>query len=118
MTVLHLSHNQIQEFPEQIFKLDRLRDLDLSHNQLSILPDAIERLSHLEILNLNDNQIQKIADNIGQLIKLRKLYLNQNQLVQLPQTCHLQNWKKLEELHLVKNQLRVLFVQGKNIKKK
>ncbi|KAI7854759.1 hypothetical protein BDC45DRAFT_508031 [Circinella umbellata] len=111
LTVLHLSHNQIQEFPEQIFKLDRLRDLDLSHNQLNVLPEAIERLSHLEILNLNDNQIKKVADSIGQLIKLRKLYLNHNQLVQLPQAYHLQNWKKLEELHLVKNQLRVLFVQ-------
>ncbi|KAI9278445.1 hypothetical protein BDA99DRAFT_531199 [Phascolomyces articulosus] len=111
LTVLHLSHNQIQTFPESIFDLERLRDLDLSHNQLTVVPPTIKRLGQLETLDLNDNLIQEVADEIGHLVKLRKLYLNQNQLVQLPLIHHLKNLKKLEELHLFKNQLRVLFVQ-------
>ncbi|KAI9497681.1 hypothetical protein BDB00DRAFT_586569 [Zychaea mexicana] len=110
LTVLHLSHNQIEIFPEQIYDLGaRLRDLDLSHNLLTAVPQSIERLSQLEILHLNDNKIENVADGIGQLVKLRKLYLNENQLVELPALHHLQKWTKLEEMHLFKNQLRVLF---------
>ncbi|KAI8141966.1 hypothetical protein BJV82DRAFT_670068 [Fennellomyces sp. T-0311] len=109
LTVLHLSHNQLSVIPPPIFELSKLRDLDLSHNQLKSVPQEIERLSHLEILNLNDNGLTRLADGIGQLAKLRKLYLNQNSLVELPVAHLLANWKRLDELHLFKNQLRVLF---------
>ena len=80
---IDLSHNHIEEIPEDIHSLINLKNLNLSHNKLKTLPDGIMKLEKLELLSLADNEIddaelENIEYKIEKLSNLRTLNLQHN----------------------------------------
>jgi Leucine-rich repeat (LRR) protein len=57
LTLLSLSHNQLNQLPLAVTKLKNLEMLLLSHNQLKALPAEISRLKKLKTLVLLNNPL-------------------------------------------------------------
>jgi tetratricopeptide (TPR) repeat protein len=66
---LDLSRWEINEVPECIGSLSRLKYLNLNGLKLKELPETIEQLSQLEELNLNGNKLSIVQDVIIMLAK-------------------------------------------------
>ncbi|MGL4472924.1 MAG: protein kinase [Shewanella sp.] len=74
-------HEQLTEFPVEIFKLaDSLQLLDLSQNQLSTLPAEFACLTELKILFMSDNLFDHLPDVLGQCPKLEMIGFKSNQI--------------------------------------
>ncbi|CAB4317183.1 unnamed protein product [Prunus armeniaca] len=78
LRALNLSHNFIEELPEEIGELIHLRHIDLSYNQaLEKLPDTICGLYNLSTLRLvGCSELKKLPKNMGNLINLKHLYVD------------------------------------------
>ena len=83
---LKLDRLGIEEIPESIGNLTKLRSLDIGWNKLTYLPDSIGKLKCLERLNLHSNQLERIPETIGLLKNLKDLVLSRNQLKILPRS--------------------------------
>jgi len=71
---VELQWQQLNEFPNQIFKLKNLKFLDLCYNQITSIPEEIGNLKNLEKLYLSGNsEITAIPKEIGNLINLAEL---------------------------------------------
>lgn len=81
---LHLNKKKLEKFPEGIFLLPNLQELDLSKNRLTELHDSLGKLSRLQILNVSGNDLEVFPKSIGQLQNLKKLLANKNKLISLP----------------------------------
>lgn len=84
LTVLHLNHNQLRQFPEAVLSLRSLKSLQLQDNQIDSVPSAIVKLQNLEMLNLAGNGLKSLPEAIAFLDKLRRLKLERNQIDYLP----------------------------------
>lgn len=42
---LNLSHKDLTEIPDEVYRLKQLRVLDLSYNNLTVIPEAIFKLA-------------------------------------------------------------------------
>ncbi|KAG6612500.1 Leucine-rich repeat-containing protein 40 [Phytophthora cinnamomi] len=85
LTSLDLSNNELEGcLPEQLGKLDKLRELGLEGNKLTQLPESIGGLSHLEVLRVESNQLRTLPSTIGRLHNLKTLSAHSNLLVELP----------------------------------
>ncbi|XP_052894605.1 E3 ubiquitin-protein ligase LRSAM1-like isoform X2 [Anopheles moucheti] len=81
---LNLSNNRFKKLPEDIYKLENLRELFLANNALEKLPIAIGRLKKLELLNLSANNLASV-EQIAFMTNLRVLDISGNvRLSQLP----------------------------------
>jgi len=58
LRVINCKDNQITKegIPRDIFDLEELSVLDLSHNQLEAVPSALEHARNMLVLNLSHNQ--------------------------------------------------------------
>jgi len=81
---LKLSDNQIEELPEEIGELKKLKWLYLPYNNLQSLPKEIGNLENLEELDLNFNKIKELPSEIAKLKNLVTLNLENNKLQWLP----------------------------------
>ena len=63
---------------------DRLLFLNLSHNKLNEIPEQIGNLTLLKELNLSRNNLDRIDGAIGKCIRLRKIDVSYNQLLSIP----------------------------------
>ena len=120
LSILDLSGNNLDQFPQEILSLDSLRLLRLDSNRLTEIPTAISKLSNLEIftlsynflkslpstffclsnlkeLNLEHNMIENITDEIKGLKNLRILNLYHNILATIP--CAIKDFAMLKEFH-------------------
>lgn len=91
LSILKISHNNLQEIPYNIGLLSNLKYLDLSHNQITELSQSMEHLSSLETLKLENNQITKVLAEIFFLKNLKEINLSNNQLSSLENVvfpCH------------------------------
>ena len=78
LTELHLTNNNLETFPSEIYSLSRLRKLVLNFNQIAgPIPAASLSLSNLEALYLFHNRCQLPAA-LGSLVKLSALALSEN----------------------------------------
>ncbi|GMF22144.1 unnamed protein product [Phytophthora fragariaefolia] len=85
LTSLDLSNNELEGgLPEQLGKLDKLRELGLEGNKLTQLPESIGGLSHLEVLRVENNQLSTLPSSIGRLRNLKTLSAHSNLLAELP----------------------------------
>uniref|UniRef100_A0A182UE72 Uncharacterized protein n=1 Tax=Anopheles melas TaxID=34690 RepID=A0A182UE72_9DIPT len=81
---LNLSYNRFKKLPEDIYKLENLRELFLANNALEKLPIAIGRLKKLELLNLSANNLATV-EQLAFMTNLRVLDISGNvRLSQLP----------------------------------
>ncbi len=130
LTVLTLSHNQVESLPPGLAAVTRLTELSLSHNPLGALPPdlfgGMTSLEHLRLygmqltelppgifrnlpelrsLNLAGNELQRLDEDVfAGLSGLRTLHLFDNDLADLPPPIF-RGLDSLEQLRLNGNQL-------------
>ncbi|XP_030359504.1 leucine-rich repeat-containing protein 30-like [Strigops habroptila] len=120
---LKISGRELVSFPEQVFGLHQLQDLEMSPEcesclryQMDLLPQDISCLQHLTCLYVDSNNLKTIPAEIGNLSHLERLTLSNNSLSSLPPemgalqrlcSCHLAN-NSLTELPAPLCQLRSL----------
>ncbi|MBU1077977.1 MAG: leucine-rich repeat domain-containing protein [Spirochaetes bacterium] len=103
---LRLCNCGIEDLPQGLFKLKKLKKLHLSGNRLTRLPDQIGELIRLEELHLDGNKLEKLPSSIRRLKNLQELWLDNNELAMLPK--EIGELKSLEELSVFENKLKVL----------
>jgi Leucine-rich repeat (LRR) protein len=82
---LNLSHNRLNEIPEDISRLSRLINLDISYNFLTNIPRSIVEMASLEELNVSFNYLVMLQDlSIHLLTSLRNFDVSHNRIVILP----------------------------------
>lgn len=62
---LNLSHKDLTEIPDEVYRLKQLRVLDLSYNNLTVIPEAIFELPHLRTLVISHNYISSLTFALG-----------------------------------------------------
>ncbi|XP_047143604.2 leucine-rich repeat serine/threonine-protein kinase 2 isoform X2 [Hydra vulgaris] len=97
---LNLSSNKLQEVPEELFRLPKLRSINLSQNKLRHLPNVKEWAPSLTTITLNSNLLESFPSNVEGLL-VKYLYLAYNRLNCVPESiCNL---KCLETLDISQN---------------
>lgn len=64
---IDFSENQLNYFPLNLVKLQKLNTLKLNNNKITQLPFAIRRLNSLRVLSLADNQIETLPDVMARM---------------------------------------------------
>ncbi|WP_299221991.1 leucine-rich repeat domain-containing protein [uncultured Aquimarina sp.] len=105
---LNLKNNKLASLPENITKLQDLRDLNLSYNTMNdpLSYTYLGKLPKLYSLWIDHNELQKLPNTIGELSQIRFLYIDHNELKELP--YQLTNMKKLWVVHAGYNQFKEL----------
>lgn len=85
-TKLDLSNRDINELPDEIGKLTKLKSLNLSYNSLIAIPASIGKLENLEEIFLTKNCLEIIPDEFGKLQKLKILDLSNNKITNIPKS--------------------------------
>ena len=88
---------RIEEFllTPKNFSLTNTLSLNLSHNRLEKLPDIFLQLINLTCLYVNKNRLSSLPESIGYLKRLQELDLRNNQLKVLDVVRKLPELKKL-----------------------
>ena len=88
---------RIEEFlrTRENFSLTNILSLKLSHNRLEKLPDIFLQLINLTCLYVNKNRLSSLPESIGYLKRLQELDLRNNQLKVLDVVRKLPELKKL-----------------------
>lgn len=75
----------LTEFPREIFDLaDSLETLNLSGNALNELPDDLPRLHKLRVIFCSDNQFTRVPEVLGRCPNLEMVGFKANQISELP----------------------------------
>ncbi|XP_073492479.1 protein flightless-1 homolog isoform X2 [Aquarana catesbeiana] len=107
LSVLDLSYNQLAECPRELENAKNMLVLNLSHNSIDNIPNQLFiNLTDLIYLDLSDNKLDSLPPQMRRLVHLQTLILNNNplmhaQLRQLPamvalQTVHLRNTQRTQ----------------------
>ncbi|CAN0201907.1 unnamed protein product [Scytosiphon promiscuus] len=101
-----IDNNLKGSVPENLYKMDALRDLNLSYNELrGEIPKTLGRMSGLRTLVLLDNSLSgHIPEELGEMAALRGLNLDRNQLCG-PIPAALGKLKGVVNLNLARNHL-------------
>ncbi|XP_056391514.1 protein flightless-1 homolog [Hyla sarda] len=107
MLVLNLSHNSIDNIPNQLFiNLTDLLYLDLSDNKLDSLPPQMRRLVHLQTLILNNNPLMHAQlRQLPAMVALQTLHLRNTQRTQSNLPTSLEGLNNLSDVDLSMNDL-------------
>jgi len=106
LRILSFTSNQLSRVPAEIWTLSSLTDLYLAYNKLKNVPAEIDNLSNLKVLHLYSNQLSSLPAEIGNLNNLKILHISSNQLSSLP--AEIGNLNNLIELYLYSNRLNRL----------
>ncbi|MFT3855971.1 MAG: leucine-rich repeat-containing protein kinase family protein [Aquabacterium sp.] len=128
LEVLNLSGNRLQDLPDDLPRLHRMKVLFCGDNQFARIPDSVGRCPQLSMVSfkgnqltsiegralppalrwliLTDNLLQELPDEIGHCKRLQKLMLAGNQLRALP--ASMQQCQRLELVRLSANRLTEL----------
>lgn len=72
--MLDLSHNHLEQVPEELTKLFNLEHLDLSFNELESLPHTLGDLQSLKKFDASNNPIlNNLPPSISELTQLQSL---------------------------------------------
>ncbi|XP_059616470.1 E3 ubiquitin-protein ligase LRSAM1-like [Phlebotomus argentipes] len=77
LTTLDLRSNKFRKLPDELYKLENLRELVVSQNQLTTLPPTLNRLRKLELLDIAENCLQSI-EQVSCMLQLRILNVSGN----------------------------------------
>ena len=73
---INYSGKGLNKFPEEVFTMANLKQLDLSNNNLTQLPKEIKNLKNLSVLNLSGNGVYELPIEISRLKFLKEIYLD------------------------------------------
>ncbi|CAJ0915080.1 unnamed protein product [Ranitomeya imitator] len=107
LSVLDLSYNQLTECPRELENAKNMLVLNLSHNSIDNIPNQLFiNLTDILYLDLSDNKLDSLPPQMRRLVHLQTLILNNNplmhaQLRQLPamvalQTLHVKNTQRTQ----------------------
>ena len=108
VTVLKLENNYLEEVPEFVTKLVKLRELRLGKNGFTQIPlEPLRRLPKLRVLSLFENDIAVLpaAEELSLLAALTSLSLSDNQIVEISSLSAL---RKLEFLDVSRNPIKCI----------
>lgn len=103
---LDLSHNRIDQLPEDLFFLNKLKEFNLASNRLMTLPASIGTMTHLEVLNCSSNDLSQLPISLFELKQIKQLILYANSLETISEKIG--GLEKLEVLDVRGNQLKNL----------
>ncbi len=83
---INIKNFNLNEFPENLLKIESLISLELEGNSIETIPSDIKLLHRLQFLDLSKNKINFIPNEIVTLENLEKLSLQENELEPLPET--------------------------------
>lgn len=128
LEILDLSGNLLDELPDELPRLTKLRVIFCSNNRFTRLPKVLGRLPQLTMIGfkanrirvvspdslppklrwliLTDNDLEELPNEIGRCSELQKLMLAGNRLRHLPSS--LANCRGLELLRIAENNLSEL----------
>jgi hypothetical protein len=101
-----LKMKEVEELPQELTLLPKLKRLSCHRNKLKNLPTHIGQLEQLEVLDLYCNQIEELPEDIGALKNLKRLDLYDNQLTELPESIG--DLVNLEDLNIASNPIKDL----------
>lgn len=113
---LFLTNSKINEFPQSICVLKKLRKLNLSENSIPIIPDFVSEFTDLEEFTVNHNTIDLIPRWIKNLDKLKRIGIAGNRIRKIP--IEILTLNNLEELDLFLEDEKILDEKSKNILEK
>ena len=106
LEILNLGRNPIQNIPDELAKIQSLKQIWLDDCQIQgSLPVCFTKLPLLEILRMPNNAITDVPPEINRLEKLKVLCLDRNKLAALPDLSGLTQLKELLVRH---NQLTTI----------
>ncbi|KAJ8984995.1 hypothetical protein NQ317_016906 [Molorchus minor] len=105
LTELNLSINRLEELPEFITELKKLKFLDVSKNLLTGLPDSFDSMVSLRELILSNNKLTRIPKCIFGMVGLEILLLNDNSINEID-IDGLQNLRRLATLSMSNNNIQ------------
>jgi len=105
-TIFVKDGKMIDQFPESICQMKKLKTLTLYRNDLTTLPKCIKNLKNLEQLDVNLNNLQSLPKEIGNLTKLKIANLEENEIENIP--VEFGKLTKLETLNLEGNKIATL----------
>ena len=103
LQIIDLSQNQLVFLPQELFELEKLRELNVSQNKLAMLPDNVGKAITLTHLCLAHNKLRVLPESLGELLDLTELDVSFNQLIEMPHSsAHLE---RLEVVDLSGNKI-------------
>lgn len=100
---LDLSKQRIKTFPEGVFLLRELREINLDRNKLDSIPQRIHDLKHLEVFSAERNRLDAFPVGLCGMRSLRVIRLGDNEITRIPD-C-ISGTVELEELIMWSNQV-------------
>ncbi len=95
-----LHGNGLEELPDIINSLHRLRAIRLENNELATFPESLKEVTTLEYLFLDHNHLASLPAWISRLLRLRVLRLSFNRFTGLPpQLAEISSLKTLNLAH-------------------
>ena len=67
--------NKLENIPDEIFKLNKLKELDISEQQINSIPDDIFKLDNLQYLSINNNKFTCFPEILLKLKNIKELGL-------------------------------------------
>ncbi|KAL3314790.1 soc-2 suppressor of clear [Cichlidogyrus casuarinus] len=121
LTSLYLQHNQLNQLPERIGELTQLEHLGIRYNRFTGLPASLSRCSALLDLNIEGNSIAQLPDGLlAHLRRLTSVTLSRNQFVHFPSGGP-QQFTSVQMLNMDHNQIKNIpfgiFAQAGNLTK-
>jgi leucine-rich repeat protein SHOC2 len=75
---LHLQHNEVANFPEELLEMPNLRVVNLAYNNIKQLPNSIGQMKNLEMIDVNHNQLRYLPYEMAYLKNLKEIHLSFN----------------------------------------
>jgi len=94
----------LEEFPESICQLKKLKHLDISSNSISSIPSCIGNLKYLQTLILESINVKTLPKEITKLTALKELNIRNSGLTAIP--TNIGNLNKLQKLDLGYNKIK------------
>ncbi len=79
-TELDLSSKGLDELPNEIKKLKKLKEINLDFNSFARIPAPLSDIASLSIIHLNQNKISKLESDIHFFTLVEELYVNRNRI--------------------------------------
>ncbi|CAM9879921.1 unnamed protein product, partial [Laminaria digitata] len=79
-----MKKNRLQDCPDRVGTLSRLKRLELDGNRLELLPPSLSQLTQLSVLTLSSNHVYRLPEEMVGMEKLKMLDVNGNMLTHLP----------------------------------
>jgi len=112
--ILHLSSQNLKYFPNEIYKLHSLTQLNLRNNEIDSLPEDINKLRNIRVLALDSNKLNNLPVKFKNLHSLRVLSITNNNFENFP--SEILSLKNLQALDISDNNITIIPAEIKQMR--